>query len=254
MSLQIELVAWPVAPPEPEQPPVQSFDLYRVKRWGEDAVMKFHDYTTRYLSTGNFSVVGVLVEDQSGMWHQNQVGFKVEIDHESILKVHNLQKVDDPEFSTDQKMRWLMNGEKGRPYFFPNGDWKWQTAPYVHFGPMVYGGQLVAIDEYREVFGTYRSRKRQKMACGRIVAFTRADWNKNPDDYPWLIQNATAAYKRKIWDQFGNVIDAVDDIYVDRPRGVIKAPLFAPSYGKFNGLGGTQPKEYMIPLEMLVKV
>lgn len=216
--------------------------------------MKFHGYTTEGLNTGNFSVVGVLVEGVDGQgnpfWVQDQVGFKVEVDHDSIMKLLAIQPTD--EFEPYQKMNWLMGKKRSRPWFLETEEGDWRTDPWVNYGPMVYGGQIVAIDKYQEVFGTYREWKRQKMMCGRVITFKREDW-KDPINALGM-QHATSAELRKHVVEDGNIVHDKDDVYVDRPRGLIYAPIIDPAYGKFKGLGSIQPTEYMIPLDMLIKI
>lgn len=222
------------------QPP---FDIFEVKKWGEDDDMVKHGYTTDNLSIGgNFHVVGIIAQGEDGFAHSDQVSQSVEIDRDSIDKISSLQHPDET-FSVDDKMRWLMNGTSGRPYFFDDERYKWQDAPYVLFGPMVYGGQLVAVDKYVTLFGSYRSYKRNYIACARLVCFTRNDWDKTYSSHPWLVQKATAVSKRP-----------EPNTYIENPRGTIYAPLFAPTYGKFRGLAGYQPKEFFIPLEVIKPV
>lgn len=214
-------------------------DVRTVRKWG-DPVMVKHGYTTVDMATGNFGLCGLIVEDEAGRAHSDQVGHSVELDRATIDKIASLQYAEG-DITVDRKMRWLMNGTKGRPMWFDSDEDKWQTADRVYYGPMAYMGQKVQIGARVTVFGTFRAYKNQNLDCYEVTAFVHDDWGKTYASHPYLVQKATGAFKRP-----------EDNTYTDSPMGTIFVPMFAPTYGRFRGLSGYQPKRYLILAELLV--
>lgn len=238
----------PLGPPV-EPPPD---DIWRVKKWGEDDIMIENSYNTANIHVGNFQVVTMLVPDSDvdPFYQADQVHMFLRIPRSDIDRLYEMQVPDynwKGELQTrEMKMNWLCQF-RGRPYLQKENtsDWEWPTAPYILWGEMAYGGQLVEAIGYKTVRGNYRGVTKD-WECAIIRGITKAEWESGTithESHPYLIQKATAADRGAIGE----------NLYNDTPKGTIFAPLWAPNEWFFQGLAGYQPKEWLMPLDVLTR-
>ena len=216
-------------------PPPQG-TLATVKRWGQDALMEKFGYSTTNGPSTNFQVVLLFVIGSDGKGNADQITLRLKIPRGDIDRLYAMQPVD--EYTREQKMNWLAATYRGRPYLLEEDtqEWEWPRADYIWWGEMAYGGQKVLLLEEKSIFGKYRS-VTGTFDCFKIAGFRASDWDKTHEEYPYLIQRATAVRG--------------DNYYNDTPRGVIYAPLYDPRDWFFTGLAGWQPDAFYIPADVI---
>jgi hypothetical protein len=144
-------------------------------------------------------------------------------------------------YTLGQKMGWLYFdlSDGGRPSceLFGNGEW-WATTDAA-FGMMVNGGQKVAVGE-RKIFTVQMPQESAKRAVPmrELVPFRRADFGKQYQTHPYLIQRATVA-------------NHPGSRYGDYPRGYVYVPVVLHA-GDFPAFGTFQPARYYLPESWLV--
>lgn len=242
-----------IAPPDPMPEPL---DILTVKKWGQDSIMLGYDYDTSGMKSGNFQVVTMLIPDRDEggekppFYQADQVHLRLRIPHGDVMKLYLIQPTDTNwkgDLQTPKmKMNWLCQ-YRSRPYLQEKDApaWEWPVAPYILWGEMVYGGQKVLAKGYKSVFGEYRG-TRGTFDCAVISCLRKTDWDSGVithATHPYWIQKATAANK-----------GPSENTYTDTPKGVIYAPLWDPRDWYFTGLASYQPKEFLLPMDVVNKI
>ena len=207
-------------------------NLYKVKIWG-DPVMVAQGFDVNFVKTSNFQAVPLFIEDGSC----GGVTSFLHIPRADVEKLKGLQISDDPDNTVQQKMHWLCGSYRGKIYMYdePNDDW--EISPFIRWGSIALGGNLVMVDKLVDMVVKPPDNKKRSMTMARLVCFRNTDWGKTWHTHPHLVHRAYCAYHS---NHFG-----------DTPHGIVYTPLYSPLDWDF---GGTyQPKAWYVPLEWLEK-
>lgn len=215
---------------------------FQVKPWGYDQWMLLYGYDTANLGelASNFQVVAVFIEDEMGYGHAKPNMQSIVLPRDIIFKVAGMQILDD-DFTLSQKMNWYMSGLHGRPCWFDNPDWNWNTAPYAMAGMMIFGGNVIRSAGEKEIFGNYRG------FVGRYDCIEIETIPKNAigfytyQSHPHLVHRCTAAMRK----------DGQENIFYE-PRGGIHVPVYRLEEYMFRGFAGFHPNRYYLPKEVLI--
>jgi hypothetical protein len=157
------------------------------------------------------------------------------LDNDAVKRLQALQPADG--FDLRVKMNWLVSNGTGGTAMWTHSDLGWDTSPTYEAGTMLWGDQLFAASE--ETFnlntsigyGTYR----------KVMPFRRADWNKDPKQYPYLFPRATVCRPNGgISNDFG--------------RGEIRTMLQVLDPRDYKFTGGIIPSGFYIPVPWCLAV
>lgn len=211
--------------------------LYRALNWGDEPLVKQAGLSALFkhdngkMVGSNFNPLPIF--SNSGTW--SAIVNSLIIPREDVDRLIKLQ-VPEGEFSTANKMNWLVyDGFNVRPYWCKGGG-DWKTAPKIWWGTILFGGQLVLTDGDATFFTKLPEEDAPRdVPMKRLVCFRRSDWGKTHATHPWLIQKATQVdHKNR---------------YSDMPRGFIYSPLWSPLDWDF--AGSQQPDAFYIPADWL---
>jgi hypothetical protein len=243
-------------------PPPDDYELMMVRRWDEPVMQSYGFSVNRGgAPVGQFQVVTCYVWSEtegrwSGQWsaisnynkltHSDMLNigrlqllehhYPFWIDGEDLLLMQNVVLPDG--FTLKQKMGWLYNpltqwSEKPATEIWGIGEWHETTE--ARFGTMVNGGQMVAVSKERRIFQVRMPERMtvENVPMRKLLTFKRADFGKSHEQYPYLLQWATAA-------------NLPDNSYGEYMRGHIAVPVaLEPDEFDFSGI--FRPTDYYLP-------
>lgn len=152
------------------------------------------------------------------------------LDADGVAHLKALQP--DDGYPLSVKMGWLVYSGVGVAPMWTHSEADWDTAVTYEVGTMLWGDQLFAASE--ETFdlttsigyGTYR----------KVMPFRKADWDKDPQQYPYLFPRATVCRPNGgISNDFG--------------RGEIRAMLMVLDPRDYKFAGSIVPSGFYIPTQ-----
>ncbi|HLO14028.1 MAG TPA: hypothetical protein VK206_04305 [Anaerolineales bacterium] len=223
--------------------------LYRVLKWGDSILVHQAGLTTTTLTTkspSNFQAVG-LWSPEAG-W--GGVTNFIRISHDEVMNLAAMQLEDEfelkkPGWDKDsnmekwrsQKMNWLCKDD-GTIYMVHDEEKTWTSAPFVRWGTIALGGNLVQVEGFETVQIKLRSESSERrVAMARLKGFRASDWDRPLDDLlsEGLVHRCFCAYRG---NKFG-----------DSPKGIVYSPFFSMSDWDF--AGKARPTALYIPMEWL---
>lgn len=210
--------------------------LYRVRKWG-DPVMVAYGFDVNQINTSNFQAVALY---NNGNKEFGAVSNFIRISHDDVMRLKALQIDDDYESKRSdwhsQKMNWLCKF-RGTIYMFDNDSDQWQTAPYIRWGTLALGGNLVQVLGTDSIRAKMRDGTTRKVEMARLKGFARADWSRPLDDLlaEGVVHRCFCAYEN---NHFG-----------DSPKGIIYSPFYSPQDWDFTGTA--KATALYIPVEWL---
>ncbi len=246
--------------PEPTAKPPAGYAVFEALAWGQEPIATECDCDIRKYPglTSNFQVVGVWVAEtrqftavgnysifdraQGDMDALYRLNLRRAPDLLKLYEAKGLAAVRDLKFpdgfSLQQKFAALVFDGKFTSAMWTDGAGNWADAPQYRSGTMVYGKmQFAATVETEMVTVRYPGTGEVKMvACRRILPFRRADFAKDPDQYPWLFNWHTAAR-----------ITANDPNFYYLPAGGVRVPMPVLDPRDFPFTGGIAPAGFYIP-------
>lgn len=213
-------------------------DVYRVRRWGDPVLGR----SVKDIGVSNFQAVGLynkIHDDLGGVANYLRIPH-ADVDRLKALQVED-EYIDKQPDWRKQKMNWLCK-PSGTIYFWSADSGDWTTLPYIEWGTIQLGGNLVCVEaiETINVKLTNDSVKRPyRMA--RLRGFRAADWSRPLTDLlaDGLVMRCFCAYLPN--DKFG-----------DSPKGIVYSPFWSPFDWTFIGPGHT-PDALYIPIDWLVR-
>jgi hypothetical protein len=210
--------------------------LYRVRKWGDPVMVKY-GFDVSQTNTSNFQAVGLY---NNGSREFGAISNFIRVSHADVLRLKALQIEDDYEVKREdwrsQKMNWLCKF-RGTIYFFDNDSDQWRTAPYIRWGTLALGGNLVQVVGTEIIRAKMRDGTTRKVEMARLKGFTISDWNRPLDNLlaEGLVHRCFCAYKR---NHFG-----------DSPKGIVYSPFYSPQGWDFAGTA--KATALYIPVEWL---
>lgn len=107
------------------------------------------------------------------------------LDADGVKRLQALQPNDG--YTLNVKMNWLVASGDGVCPMWTHSPAEWDLSPTYEVGTMLWGGQIFAASE--EVF--YLSTSIGYGGYRKVLPFRKADWNKDPQAYPYLFPRAT---------------------------------------------------------------
>lgn len=178
-------------------PQPNPFAIVEVRKYGDDVMVELMGLDTNILGTSNFQNISLCTRSNGfGAVSQFQRLGKAQMDY-----LVSIQPQD--EATLNEKIQFLVNGTKGRPYWTNNGLWNdWQESTTLSFGTIVFGGQKCAVEldeqgqkkEYT-LRGKYQNRNYyEDIVFYKLVGMRWADRHKyNATDHPYFLQRGTWA-------------------------------------------------------------
>ncbi|HMD81272.1 MAG TPA: hypothetical protein VKE92_08185, partial [Anaerolineales bacterium] len=226
-------------------------NLYKVRIWGDK---KLEGLTTASESVqekapSNFQAVGLYVKETR---QRGAVSNFLKIERDEIDKLIAMQiedefkrKRSEPKRSSrkqveiwrQQKMNWLCKGE-GTIYFTKGGK-GWVNAPFILWGTVALGGNLVQVEGEEEIEFKVAGGKPVPMRMARLAGFRKDHWSQPLDQLlaQGLVHRCFCALP--------------GDKPTDTPQGIVYSPFFSPRNRDFSGQA--QPSAFYLPFDHLVK-
>ena len=202
-------------------PPPVGWKLFRAKPWPLTEI----GLSFEIFGGSSFEVVPLWIPETRQFSAVSN--FSV-LDADAVARLKALQPKDG--FGLAQKMGWLVADGTGVCAMWTHSSAGWDTATTYEAGTMLWGNQLFAASEQTfEIktslgLGTYR----------KVLPFRRADWNKDPKQYPYLFPRATVCRPNGgISDDFG--------------RGEIRTMLMVLDPRDYKFAGSVIPSAFYIP-------
>ena len=245
MSLHISIV------PKIHPTTLPTVTIRRVRRWGDPIFVKY-GFDVNNLTTTNFQAVGLYNKSTNQMGGvANYLLFpQIDVMRLAALQVEDNYLDKQTGWSTKykmeawraQKMNWLCK-PKGTIYFwhhkFPNDTQDWFTLPYIEWGTIALGNNLVAVEGYETLTVKTPDNQTAPRKMARLAGFTPADWSR---PLPELLA-AGLVHRCYCVDRNNNVVDS--------PKGIVYSPFLSPQHWTFIG-NQPQPSALYIPEEWLL--
>jgi len=135
-----------------------------------------------------------------------------------------------------QKMNWLSK-PYGTIYFSHRGFADWRKAPFIEWGTLALGGNLVKVEGTETIRAKFRDGVKREVEMARLKGFRSSDWNRPLDDLlaEGLVHRCFCAYRS---NHFG-----------DSPKGIVYSPFY--SLLDWDFAGKANPDALYIPIEWL---
>ncbi len=224
-------------------PPPSEYQLFTAKKWGDPILVEQANLDTAYVDTSNFQVIPVLVKEAKTFSAVSKYSL-LERSKGDIDALQQLQPLDGATMA--QKMNVLVYPGKGaRTMWTNNAMYDWQNASAYYAGTQLWGGQMLAATiETFDVPLTYPSGQSTVASCRKVLAFRQADWVKSFEQYPYLINRYTVAYRLP-----------EENTYSETFGGIIRlVPMQCLDPQDFKFAGGLVPSAYYVPAQWLETV
>lgn len=211
-------------------------NLYRVRKWGDPVMVKY-GFDVNQVNSTNFQAVGLY---NNGNKEFGAISNFIRISHRDVMRLRALQIEDNYVAKNEdwltQKMNWLCSF-RGRIYFYDKPSDHWRSAPYIRWGTLALGGNLVHVLGTEVIEAKLRDGITRKVEMAHLRGFRAADWNRPLDDLlaEGLVHRSFCAYKN---NHFG-----------DSPKGIVYSPFYSPQDWQF--AGGAKADALYIPVEWL---
>ncbi len=210
--------------------------LYKVRKWGDPVMVKYA-FDVYQVNTTNFQAVGLY---NNGSREFGAITNFIRISHAEVMRLKAMQIEDDYVAKVDdwrsQKMNWLCKF-RGTIYFFDEPSDQWRTAPYIRWGTLALGGNLVQVVDIEVIEAKMRDGIKRKVEMARLKGFRASDWNRPLDELlaEGLVHRCFCAYK--------------DNHFGDSPKGIVYSPFYSPQDWDFAGIA--KADALFIPTEWL---
>jgi hypothetical protein len=210
--------------------------LYRVRKWGDPVMIK-SGFDVNQSTPSNFQAVGLY---NDGNKQFGAISNFIRISHEDVMRLKALQIEDEYEAKRDdwpaQKMNWLCKF-RGTIYFCDDESDGWPSAPFIRWGTLALGGNLVQVEGTEVIRTKLRDSEIRAVEMARLKGFRASDWDRPLDDLlaEGLMHRCFCAYRQ---NHFG-----------DSPKGIVYSPFY--SMLDWDFVGTAQPTALYIPLEWL---
>lgn len=214
----------------------QNPKLRRVRKWGEDIMVKY-GFDVNQINSSNFQAVGLY---NNGTKEFGAITSFIRISHAEVMSLKALQIEDNyvakRQDWRSQKMNWLCKF-RGTIYFFDETSDEWPTASQIRWGTLALGGNLVQVLGTEMIEAKFRDGAIHKAEMACLQGFRLSDWGRPLDELlaEGLVHRCFCAYKS---NHFG-----------DSPKGIVYSPFFSVANRDFAGLA--QPTALYIPVEWL---
>ncbi len=210
--------------------------LRRVQKWGDPVMVKY-GFDVNQVNTTNFQAVGLY---NNGNREFGAVSNFIRISHQEVMRLKALQIEDDyvakKEDWRSQKMNWLCKF-RGTIYFFDEDSDQWQSAPFIRWGTLALGGNLVQVEGTEVIEAKMRDGVTREVEMAQLKGFRRSDWGRPLDELlaEGLVHRCFCAYK--------------DNHFGDSPKGIVYSPFYSP--GDWDFAGKAKADTLYIPVEWL---
>ena len=219
-------------------------NLWKVRIWGDPKLggLTVESESVKEKAPSNFQAVG-LYNDVTG---RGAVSNFITIERDDINNLIAMQIEDEYEAKEkdkdwlEQKMKWLCK-EKGTIYFTKDTGHDWETGPFIFWGTVALGGNLVQVKRFIRI-QIKEGRKKKEKEMAELVGFRKSDWNRPLDELlaEGLVHRCFCAY-------------SPGDKPGESPKGIAYSPFFSLQDWKFGEKGQKKPKALYLPAEQLVK-
>ncbi len=218
LQLKSDLQANGILPPPP------GWKLFRATKW---PIIEL-GLSAETFGGSSFEVVPLWVPE-TGQFSAVKGNFSI-LDSDGVKRLQTLQPSDG--YTLRVKMNWLVASGIGVAPMWTHSPAEWDQSPTYEVGTMLWGDQIFAASE--DVF--YLATSIGYGGYRKVLPFRRADWSKDPKQYPYLFPRAT-------------ICRANGGISNDFGRGEIRTMLQVLDARDYKFAGGQVPGAFYIPVQ-----
>ncbi len=213
--------------------------MYCLRKWGDPSLGKY----VQDIGVSNFQAIGLYNESNYTI---GGVSNYLRIPRSDLFWLSSIL-VEDEYLNKKQdwrmqKMSWLCQ-KKGTPYFYFHSfsDGSWITLPYMEWGTIGLGGNMVKVEEIKTMTIKIDGGKRT-LPMARLKGFRKLDVGRPLKDLlaEGVVHRCTCTY-------------LPDDKYGDTPKGIIYSPFWSPIDYVFIGPSQKQVSALWVPFEWLTR-
>ena len=240
-------------------PPVSlPADVYRVRKWGDEIVVREAGLSTSLIGTSNFQAVGL--HNKSNYTFGGVSNF-LRIPLADVTRLRAMQVEDnfkdkkpEPGAWLQQKMNWLIKNS-GTIYFYFHHSPSVYPSDYVEWGTIELGNNMCTVEDIEVLKVRMRDGAIRTRRMARLAGFRKGDWGRLLDiqgrKLPDFDQNLAAMLASGIVNRC--YCAYMGDDIGDSPKGIVYSPFWSPRDWIFIGPSKPQVEAFYIPEDWLIK-